>query len=101
MESDASNRDPTAPRVKKRSKKVPPATALPHSVVSGRAEGVPGGSVSREVVPPHLDGREPAAIGWAHGEPPQVSAGSLGTGTATYRVVITCGLDRRGSASSG
>ena len=101
MESEASNRVPAAPRAGKRSKKVPPAKALPDSAVSGRVEGVPGGSASCEVVQPGQEVREPAAIGWAYVEPPQLGAGSQGTGSATYRVVISCVLDRRESDSSG
>jgi len=94
MERERIQRDPTAPRVKKPSKKVPP-----HAVVAGIGEVVPEGSVSCEVVPPGVGGSETAAIGPAQGEPKQEIAARLGKGTATYRVVIQCALDRRKSGS--
>ena len=100
MASEASNRGHSTPRPGRRTKEVPPATTLPRSAVSGGVEGVPGGSAPCEVVQPGLEAREPAAIGWAYEEPPQLSDGSLGTGSATYRVVISCVFDRRESGSS-
>ena len=95
MERERIHRNPAAPRVKKPSKKAPP-----HAVVSGIEDVVPEGSVSCEVVPPGVGGGETAAIGPGQREPKQEIAASLGKGTATYRVVIQCGLDRRKSGSS-
>lgn len=95
MERDRMHRDPAAPRVKKPSKKAPP-----HAVVSGIEEILPEGSVSCEVVPPGVGGSETAAIGAGQSGSTQEIAASLGKGTAAYRVVIQCGLDRRKSGSS-
>ena len=100
MASDASNRGHDTPRPGKHSKKaVPPATALSRTTLSGGAEGVPR-TAPCEVVQPALEAREPSAVGWAYGEPPQLSDGGLGAGSAAYRVVISCVLDRRDHGSS-
>ncbi len=95
MEREPSRRDESASRVKKLAKKATPA--LPHAVVSDGVEGVPEGTVSCDVVP-SVGGRDPAI---AREEPTRRGAGSLAKSTTTYRVVIRCALDRRGSASSG
>ena len=93
MEREPSHRDEAAPRVKKPAKAAPPA--LPHAVVSDALESGPEKSVSCDVVP-DADGRPDLA----HVEPKQMSAGSLAKSTATYRVVIHCVVDRRGSDTS-
>jgi hypothetical protein len=94
MEREPSHRDETARRVKKPAKAAPPA--LPHAVVSDALESGPEKSASCDVVP-DAGGRDPAL---AHVEPKQRSAGSLAKSSATYRVVIQCVVDRRGSDTS-
>ena len=98
MTGDASNHERGTARTGKRSK-VPPAIAL--RTRSRGVEPAAVGPAPGEVGQPFVDtGRESAKLGWAKTAPPELSDAVRAPNSATYRIVLSCVLDRRESGPS-